>query len=168
MKRNWVQILANLGVLIGLVVLIYEVRQSNLYARADSANANYAFAVTRETSVVGENLSDVLAKGMDDPDSLTTSEIVVLDAYHRQFLMELIHWAHQSALGLVDDGWQENFRNYVRLHLDYPFGRKWWSRHRVRMGGGDPDAQMVVAVIDDALDESGNGRLEFFQSLKSK
>ena len=166
MKKDLFQLAANTGLIIGLIVLIYEVRQSNLYAQAESASANSAFSVARESSIVGENLSDVLAKALEDSDSLNMSELVVLDAYHRLFLMELIHWAHESALGVVSDRWKETSHQYIRLHLDYPFGRKWWSHQRHRMVL-DPDAQVVAGVIDQALEESDDERLNFFVSLKS-
>ncbi len=159
---------ANTGVVIGLVVLIYEVNQSNTYAQAESASVSSGFAFDRETAVVGENASIALAKAIDDSSGLSTQELVVIDAYHRQFLMEINNEAYQAELGILTNNWEENWGPYIRIHLDYPFGRKWWSHHRQRMiANATPSIQRVVRVIDRALSEDTNERQEFFQSMKS-
>ena len=168
MKRDWLQLISNIGVIIGLIVLIYEVNQSNSYAEADNASVSAGLAVNREISVVGENAAAILAKAIDDPDSLNTQELVVIDAYHRQLLMELMNQAYQAELGIFSDDWEEGWGNYIRLHLDYPFGRKWWSLQRHRMLGDSPaEAQVSARVIDRALGEQANERQVFFRSLKS-
>ena len=87
MKRNWAQILSNIALILGLVVLIYEVRQSNLYAESENVSASFAISIAREESVFGENPAGVLAKALEDPEGLSTSEILVVDAYHRQFFL---------------------------------------------------------------------------------
>ncbi len=168
MKKEWFQLFANTGLLIGLIVLIYEVNQSNSFAQSDSASVSAGFAFDRETAVVGENASLVLAKAIDDPDGLSTQELVIIDAYHRQFLMELNNEAYQAELGIVPSDWKENWGPYIRLHLDYPFGRKWWSLQRQRMIANPTSVGLVVSVIDRALSEQTNERQEFFRLLKTE
>jgi hypothetical protein len=167
MKRDWLQLIANAGVIVGLMVLIYEVNQSNVFAQAENASASSSFAVDRETAVMGENVGLVLAKAIDDPDALTTHDLIVVDAYHRQLLMELINQAYQADLGVFSSDWENEWGQYIRLHFDYPFGRKWWSHQRVRMTE-EPAAQAARAVVDRALSASTNERGEFFRLLKSE
>ena len=71
---------------------------------------------------MGENSSEALAKALVDPGSLNMQELVTLDAYHRQLLMELLNQAYQARIGILESDRENEFGAYIRLHLDYPFG----------------------------------------------
>ena len=125
----WLQVGANVGILIGLVLVGVQLqqtneitKQSNLFAKADNASIAASFAVDREMAVMGENSSEALAKALVDPGSLNMQELVTLDAYHRQLLMELLNQAYQARIGILESDRENEFGAYIRLHLDYPFG----------------------------------------------
>ncbi len=61
--------------------------------------------------------------------------------------MELNSEAYQAKLGILPSFWKENRGSYIRLHLDYPFGRKWWSHQRQRMLA-KPSLGPVVTVTE--------------------
>jgi hypothetical protein len=165
-KREWFQIVSNIAVLVGLVVLIYEVNQSNLYAHAANASTNFALSSDRDISLAGEDVSVALAKALDDPASLTTQELLVVDAHHRKFLTELNHASYLGDLGVFPTGWEEDYGNYIREHLDYPFGRKWWSLKRE--GLATADGVFTAQIIDSALADSENSRSRFFEDLSAE
>ncbi len=73
--------------------------------------------------------------------------------------MELNNEAYQGELGILPSDWKENRGPYIRLHLDYPYGRKWWSHQRQRMLV-KPSLGPVVTMIDRALSEQTKFRFK--------
>ena len=78
---DWVQIAASLGVLIGLLLVAFEIRESNRVAKSESIGAmNQAWT---DFYLVGaeSEISGILEKSFEDPHSLSTEE-----------MMRLVHW----------------------------------------------------------------------------
>ena len=55
MKRDWIQLLTNVAVVIGLVLLIYELNQSRNLTRAQVVDQVYGAAVNRNLALMGES-----------------------------------------------------------------------------------------------------------------
>jgi hypothetical protein len=77
---RWLAFGANAGVLIGLGVLIVELRQSSAIAEAqfylDQIETNEAL----EIAMLGDSPAAVWEKSVFDPESLSPAEIRVMDA----------------------------------------------------------------------------------------
>ena len=59
MKRDWLQITTNIGVVVGLILLIYELNQSRDLTRAQVIDSVYGAGVTRNLALLGESPDDV-------------------------------------------------------------------------------------------------------------
>jgi len=78
---DWIQIVASLGVLVGLLLVVVEIRESNRVATSESVGAmNQAwmdyYLVGAESRITG-----ILKKSYEDPNNLSTEE-----------MMRLVHW----------------------------------------------------------------------------
>ena len=87
---DWLQIAASLGVIVGLLLVVVEIRESNKYATSESIGAlNDAwmdyYLVGAESVVTG-----ILQKSYEDPHNLSTEDI-----------MRLIHW-YDSVINLYN------------------------------------------------------------------
>ena len=160
MKRDWFQIASNTAVIVGLVVLIYEVRLSNFHAELEIQAANWDMWTGRTVAVLGEAPSTVLAKAVDNPDELTLDELMVVDAFHQNALAEIWHNGYYDQLGVGVPEWQYNVRAVARETLGYPLGRKWWSLYRVIVD------ENVRDVVDQALEENPDYRVQHFRALQ--
>jgi len=149
MKRDSFQLITNVGVVLALVVLIYEVNQANLHTRAQLADSSFNMGYSQITSIMGENPSAVIAKAVEEPKSLTLSERVVIDAYHQTIYVDLEHRYVLAQMGIFDDTWTISAKSYAQ-QLAYPAGRIWWTRKR---GTSPPDLR---DVIDEAINLSNN------------
>ena len=159
MKRDWLQIFSNAAVVIGLAILIYEVRLSNFHARLELDTTNWQLSVDRELVTVGEAPASVLAKAIDSPGDLSLEELMIVDAYHQSALAEMWQQGYYEQFGLAPAEWQVNVDFIAREKLGYPLGRKWWSMYR-----GEVD-ENVRTIIDKALEEDPNYRVRFFERL---
>ena len=82
MKRDWIQISTNIAVVIGLIVVIYEVNQTNIHKRAELGTVSFEMHLSRRAASLGDDPSPTLAKAMSDPEELSLSEKVFMDNYN--------------------------------------------------------------------------------------
>jgi len=81
MKRDWLQLISNAAIIVGLVVVIFELKQSRDIARTHLIKADYVAIQSRLYALMGENAADVVAKAKTAPSELTDGEKIVVDAH---------------------------------------------------------------------------------------
>ena len=72
---------ANIGVLIGLIVLIVELNQNTDHLRLQVMDQINARQVTHNAIFLAENPAPVIEKSLIDPENITYTEFLLLDAY---------------------------------------------------------------------------------------
>jgi hypothetical protein len=77
---NWLQIIGNLGLVIGLVLVAVQIKQNNDLAKAQLLSDGWLAVMQRQTALFGENPAASIARGSVTPDQLTDEDLVVLDA----------------------------------------------------------------------------------------
>jgi len=80
--NNWVQTTTGVAIVIGLVLVVWELQQSREAVRTQLASDGYQIASQVRTAVMGEHTAAVLAKACDKPSELTRAELHVLDNYY--------------------------------------------------------------------------------------
>ena len=147
MKRDWFQIFTNLGVILGLIVLVYQINQSHQQAEAQMVVESIQTSFASYQLVVGENPAPVLAKARSKPAELTFEERVVLDAFNRSVLLDVAmrYWMADIGIWNTDGAWRGLAVSHVNQNLAYPAGREWWSRNR------DKSLDGVRALVDEGI-----------------
>ena len=102
---NWLQVATNLGVILGLVVLIYEVNQTNKHVAASLVDSSFQMGQAHYLAMLGEAPAEVVAKAHVDKESLSLEQRLVLDAYFQSLFIELEHRAMMGQLGIYGDSW---------------------------------------------------------------
>ena len=155
MKRDWLQIATNIGVIIGLGALVYEINQTDQHALANIAESNYHLTSANLNTQMGENPAAVIAKAMSNPIELTLEERLVLNAHYKQVVFEADLHRTMAAVGIYDsDSWQQNVQGIALSNLAYPYAREWWSRNRDRF------APELRELIDAVVKDNPNATLE--------
>ena len=162
MKPDWFQILSNLAIVAGLIILVYEVKQSNFHAQMGLENTNWEIWVNRELTTVGERPAAVLAKAIESPDQLTLEETIIIDSYHQNALAQIWQPAYNSQFGLAPELWKEDSAWIAKFYFGYPLGRHWWSVHRSVVD------ENVRRIVDQTLEEEPNFRVKYFQSMRGR
>jgi len=85
--NEYLQTLAIIGAIVGLMVLGYEFRQSNELATQQTKSQFWTNWVELSTGMLGTDIHSVLAKAVRDPGSLTLPEQMKMDDYF---------WSHLS------------------------------------------------------------------------
>ncbi len=127
---SWLQIIGNLGLLIGLVLVAVQINQATylvqnqLFSDQITDRQNYYFAM------LGENPADAFAKAVMEPENLTDPELVVMTAWMDR---EINYWLRVRRL--TDAGvyppeiWRQH-SDAIDYALAWKFGRTWWAVER--------------------------------------
>jgi hypothetical protein len=147
MNRDWLQICSNLAIVVGLVVVVYELNQNHLHVRAQLVMDDYTNVLGRHSDVMGENPASVIAKARSNPEQLTEEERIVADAHLSYVYVQLGSQSYMTTLGIFEY-WKEIAVPVVNEIYDYPYARAWWKEHRTakREWAGELDA-----LIDQIL-----------------
>ncbi len=119
---------ANIGVLIGLIVLIVELNQNTDHLRLQVMDQINARQVTHNAIFLAENPAPVIEKSLIDPENITYTEFLLLDAY----LMNVLSiWEDRFFLyqaGLVDSThWKTKVEEDANWYFGNKFAKGWWE-----------------------------------------
>jgi hypothetical protein len=143
----WLGIVANLGVVAGLVLVALQIRQNTQITKAQVANDWFLADMQLELTMMGENPAATWAKAISAPGDLDDHEAAVLDRYFNFGLVQIQRLQKMHELGVGDAEWTER-AGYLSWHLGNAVGRRWWAHFR----GGFPEefAHMVDDILRDA------------------
>ena len=104
MKRDWIQITSSVAIVIGLVVVIYELNQNFLNARAQLTHDDYVNIHAHLYTLMGENPALAIAKARKSPHELTEEDRIVVDAhlFSQYLFFESYEYISQTT-GVFDD-----------------------------------------------------------------
>lgn len=75
---NWLQILANFGIIAGLILVAIQINQNTKIASADFRSRGFEIVAQYQLAMIGENPSSAVAKAATNPDDLTDEELLIL------------------------------------------------------------------------------------------
>ena len=128
---EWVQGIAAIAVIAGLVLVIWELRQSRQVATAQLTSDAMSQTLQLDLSQVGDDPKVALARACQDPNSLTIEDLVVLRSYYiatvgvvfRAFLIEQRSELYE---GIWIDAGEGRFPDVFYSRA----GRLWWARQQ--------------------------------------
>ena len=148
--NKWLTLGANVGILIGLVLVILEIRQNSDLLRLQFINDGLLIVAQTESPILGDNPADVMMKAMYSPGELTYADFRVIDAYFVTKI-DLIYRRYQLGQeGVLDeDAWKSGDLGFSFEWLfGNKFGRLWWEHEGRRAYSGTPE---IVDFVDSAI-----------------
>ena len=89
--NEYLQTLATLGAIAGLLVLGLEIRQSNQIAHAEIKSANFLSLAEGTMAEVDANIADARVRAIMHPDELTLKDKMNLENYLRKWVYLFLH-----------------------------------------------------------------------------
>jgi len=138
-------ILANVGVLFGIVFLAFEVRQTGDALHAQMADSVAGGFITLNMATISDpQVANVWITGLYQPDSLTTTEAVQFSMYMRGLFNQYERLHDLYEIGLMDEtDWEFHAREIVAIN-SMPGGRA----HRERNEMSPKLAQGIAPYLD--------------------
>jgi hypothetical protein len=162
---NWLQIIGNLGLIVGLVLVAVQIKQNNDLAKAQLLSDGWLGALQRQTALFGENPAASIARASFAPDQLTDEDLAVLDAVVRsQWVLGLrMTTLDASGYGFFPP---EDFARVLAGDLDNPYGQAWFSA-ALTPTDNSTVRDLVAQRFAELGPAAGSGSLEIFREIRA-
>jgi hypothetical protein len=147
---------ANIGVIVGIVFLVVEMRQNRAIATAQVRLEYAAGWRSVDESRQDESFSAVFTKSIENPGELSLNEIVQLDAYYPGILDQLLSAQAASTAGLRDAPFADVAKTVGTIYFSNEFARSWWTQ--VRTDWTSPAGNEFQQIMDEAIIAGQLGR----------
>ena len=157
---NWIQITTGIALVAGLALVVWELQQAEKVARAQLSSDSFAQGAQVQTSLIGEEAGEAMAKACTDPESLTDGELMVLfSVYRSQLNLNRRLYIVEERSGLYEGDWRRYAPGAFANIFDTSVGRAWWKHvaivdQQYRKVGDDilselgpPDCQMKIGSV---------------------
>ena len=160
-SSGWLALVANLGVVGGLILLALELRQNTQVVRAQASVSLATGQTSAEVAFMGEDTAAAFVKAINSPGAITDREIVQLWAYLNAAVLSVQQTHAMVELGLAAEEDQKAAARTAAHWLGWNFGRVWWAEIKTNFPGD------LVAEIDAAIaDVSPDYLTHQFQGMK--
>lgn len=124
----WLTIIANLGLVAGMVLVAYEINQNSQLARTALINEGNIASNQFWANLMGETPADVIAKAVECPEAMTYSDFIVMDAFLFTGMNIQYRNYELAQEGIfTDEDWRASVEGYAAWYLGNPYGRAWWE-----------------------------------------
>ena len=151
--NRWLTLGANLGVVLGLIILIVEVRQNAALTRAGMESGKNDLLAQIELSLATSDAGAAWVKSIRSPETMSDLEIRMVESHLVALMLQWDHMFNMENSGLVS---RAEARQHILNTAPYYFGsrhaRNWW---KLQFPGWEGTPMMEVAgPIVDGLDEN--------------
>jgi hypothetical protein len=112
--NNWLTLGANIGVIIGLILLIVEIRQNTEMMRAQINQSRTEAAQSEQQATYNSDYMPAILTKVDNGQELTDEELRRFRPYIRSFNRNMDNQLWQYNQGLLDDNIPRSIRGAVR------------------------------------------------------
>jgi hypothetical protein len=149
---RWLALAANVGVVLGLILVIVEVRQNAELTRTQMEQRKNDFLAEIEFSPATRESAEVWVKAIRTPESLTDAEMKMVEAHLVSLMLQWDHLFQMERSGLVTRAHvRQHIANSAPYYFGSRFGKNWW---RLQMTGWQGTLMNSVAgPIVEALDD---------------
>jgi hypothetical protein len=152
--NEYIQTAAALGAILGLIIVGFELRQSNRIATQQAVSNNWSNWISSTIAEIESGVSKTRAKSMTNPDDLTLEEKINLDlllqvyvyAYHHDYTV--LYWDNSSEL--AEEVLEELVRD-VPIMFGSRFSRAWLQENKHWMNTD------IVTAIERGLKDAPVG-----------
>jgi cytochrome c-type biogenesis protein CcmE len=153
---DWIQILATIGVIVGLVLVAFELRQNANLARADMNSQMLVHQQSLFGAFRDRDFAMVFTKSLERPDALSAEDAIMMNGYYRDLVATLIREWQMIARGVFEDDSMFIAMSVVRSGLGTEYGQERWAQNKHGFGPS------LRHQIDQAMEEARKGQLKLF------
>ena len=150
--NRWLTLSANIGVVLGLIILIVEVRQNATLTRAAmEAEKNDRLAAI-ELSLSSPAAAAAWTKSVRAPEDMSDAEIRIVEGHLVSVMLQWDNMFQMEAVGLASRSRvKRHIQNMAPYYFGSAFAKNWWG-NQIEGWAGTPMME-VAAPIVSAIDE---------------
>lgn len=160
----WLTIAANFGLLLGMVLVAYEINQNSQLARTALVNEEFAASNQFWADLMGENPGEVIAMAVECPEAMSYPEFIVMDAFLFTGINLLYRDFELAQEGIfTEEDWRQRVEGYAGWYLGNPFGQAWWDEEGRHFFADD-----FVAQVDTQLEGSNKDSYAYYTGVRTR
>lgn len=150
--NKWLTLGANIGVVLGLIILIIEVRQNASLTRATLESAKNDQLANIELSLASPAVAAAWTKSIRAPHTMTDDEIRLVEGFLAAVMLQWDNMFQIEAIGLSSRARTvSHIENSAPYYFGSAYGQNWW---RLQKPGWEGTPMMEVAgPIVEGLDQ---------------
>ena len=148
----WLQIGANVGILAGLVLVSLQISQNTNLTRLGFYSAEEDSFIAMGATLSGETLAIAWAKAIEEPESLTTAEMVQLEGYLQNVWTQIARREYLYREGLYELSGEETISWVAKQRFGNRFSQAWWQEKRKEVAVND-SRNHILEAMDRAIAE---------------
>jgi len=153
--NDWLQLGAAIGVIAGLLLVAFEIRQNEATTRVELNSITVTSAEEIVRSVQQESLARALARSYESWNELSVYERIVLHGYYEEAYLQLFREWLMVVRGVYSDGELEGYATrFISRVLSTEYGRAWWDEYKNDMHGGLTVRDLVDKLARQSPPES--------------
>lgn len=149
---RWLTLGANIGVVLGLIILIFEVRQNAALTRAAMEQDKNNALAEIEFNISRPDISAVWVKAIRTPEALSDAEIQVAGSVLVAVMLQWDQMFQMQEAGLVSRARvRQHIRNTAPFYFGQRFAKHWWATQMIGWEGTPMNeiAGPIVAEVDE-------------------
>lgn len=149
--NKWLTLSANIGVVLGLLILVVEVRQNASLTRVALETAKNDQLADIELSLASPAMATAWTKSIRAPETMTDAEIRMVEGHRVAVMLQWDNLFQMEANGLISRARVEHhIKNTAPYYFGSAQGKGWW---RFQKDGWENTPMMEVAgPIIEGLD----------------
>ncbi|MEM9533572.1 MAG: hypothetical protein AAGA23_21805 [Pseudomonadota bacterium] len=146
--NRWLTLGANIGVLLGLIILIIEVRQTASLSRVALETAKNDQLAGIELSLAAPAVAEAWTNSIRTPQAMTDAEIRMVESH---LVAVMLQWDNLFQMEDADLATRERTRNHIENSAPFYFGsahaKNWW-RLQATGWSGTPMMEVAGPIIE--------------------
>ena len=134
--NKWLTLSANLGVVLGLIIVIVEIRQNSELTRTSMEGELNAWQSEFEFNLTTSDIAEIQLKSIYTPEKLSLAEIRKLDSMFVDVQLQIDYLIEMEQAGLVSrERVETHVSNNARFYFGSKYAKKWWNANAVGWKG---------------------------------
>lgn len=149
--NRWLTLGANIGVVLGLIILIIEVRQNANLSRVALETAKNDQLANIELSIASPAIAEAWTKSVRAPDTMTDADVRMVESHLVAVMLQWDNLFQMENTGLATRARTEtHIENVAPYYFGSAYAKNWW---RLQKSGWDNTPMFDVAgPIIEAVD----------------
>lgn len=166
---RWLSVLANSGVLIGLILVLLQMNQNEELVRLQILNQYHDSYVAQESLFAGENLPAIWQKAAVEPQDLSLAEMRAMESQTFAPILRWINLYQLAEAGIVDEAfWRGQVTLDAGFYFGMPYGRAWWERQRDAFSEEFLPPELREAIDDVVFDQDLISPTNMFKGVQER
>ena len=146
--NEWLQIAASIGVLIGLLIVAYEIRQNTSVAEAEHSRALYTMWLDLSSAEMESDVGRSLIAAIENPKRLTTEDKFRINSWLTA-VVSINDYVSRAIDLEIAPSWAAMQEGDARYYFASEYARKWFAVNRSWIRPAV--AETISRAIDEAL-----------------